>query len=289
MNWNNTLARIYFGACLLMLPGIYYAGGGWVRSKGSSYWKLSQSGVSSDGYFAGTLGFSSTLSSSILTTAFYFESGLGERLSLEGYLPFYVNHSVEGTVVQNGLTISESDKLGGVGDLNFGLRYQLLRKEFLVISTSLTASFASGIIRGGFRNNLFTGDGEFNHISRIDLSVPYGTKKLNGYSTVYLGTNIRQSPFDNEWLYGFESGISNSNSQMWLIAKIASVSSYSISQNTIDLEGYTNSQTFTSFEIETAFYISEQIGLSSAYKGTLNKKVLLISPMLNIGLFYDVR
>jgi len=185
-----------------------FAGGGWVKSDGYGYYKLGQAWVSDLGYFSGDGDFASGLETTLLTTSLYAEHGVGKGVSLEGYLPIFVRHSVDGIITEEMEDVQFSDAVNGIGDANLGLRVQLMKKDFFAWSGTFTLGLPLGSPTLGERKNLFTGDGEFNQLIRTDVSAPFGGDKVGGYVTAYTAVNLRAKNFSNEWWYGFEVGVS---------------------------------------------------------------------------------
>ncbi len=264
------------------------AGGGWVKQKGFGYYKLSQAWVSSEGYFSGADGYSPGLNSQLLTTSLYFEHGLGKGVSLEAYLPIYIRHSIEGTILQDSTELSVNDAAGGIGDTDIGLRFRLYQSESINVSGTVKLGLPTGGIEKGDRGNLFTGDGEFNQLFRVDASVPFGTKKIGGYATAYLGYNNRNEPFSPEVHYGFEAGVSTAESRLWLIGRLLGIHAADDEAREFS-NGFTQSMSFTNFMVEAAFYMDEEIGFSVSYTGSVSGNVLLVAPQYTVGLFMDVR
>ena len=265
------------------------AGGGWVKSKGQGYYKLNQTWVESMGYFTGGDGYSPRLNSQLFTTSFYMEHGLGKNFSMEVYLPLYVRHTVEGMIVEDGENLIVDDAAGGIGDANFGLRTSLYSSDFLNISGSLTLGLPLGSATLGERNNLFTGDDEFNQLLRTDFSIPWGGKKVGGYSTVYVGFNNRSRNFTNELWYGAEAGISALDSKLWLIGRINAIEAGDTGSEMEFTNNFTQSMSFTNYMVEAAFYMDPRTGLSVSYTGSLSGNVLLVAPVYSVGLFFDLR
>lgn len=265
------------------------AGGGWVKSKGEGYYKLNQTWVETMGYFSGGNNYSPRLNSQLFTTSFYTEHGLGDKFSIEAYLPFYVRHTIEGMIFEDGEDLIVEDAAGGFGDVNLGLRTNILSKDFINISGTLTLGLPIGKATLGDRNNLFTGDDEFNQLIRVDASVPFGNRKIAGYSTIYCGFNNRSGVFSNEIWYGAEAGISTMESKLWLIGRLNAIEAGDNGDEMEFTNSFTQSMSFTNYMVEAAFYLDPKTGLSVSYTGSISGNVLLVAPVYSIGLFMDIR
>ncbi|NNC82329.1 MAG: hypothetical protein HKN79_02030 [Flavobacteriales bacterium] len=283
------MTRTYLMLVLLLSSQLMLAGGGWVKSKGQGYYKFGQSWVESMGYFSGGSNFSPRLSSQLFTTSFYMEHGLGEGISLETYLPVYVRHTVDGMIEEDGELVVINDAIGGIGDMNVGLRKKIHSGSLIQISASLTLGLPIGSPTLGERENLFTGDGEFNQLIRSDLSIPFGNDAIAGYSTVYAGFNNRSGNFTNELWYGLEAGVSIQESKFWLIGRINAIEAGDTGEEQMFTNNFTQSMSFTNYMVETAIYLDPKIGLTASYTGSIRGNVLLVAPVYSLGLYMDIR
>ena len=265
-----------------------YAGGGWIKEKSKGYYKLSQAWVSSEGYFSGENGFSPRLNSSLLTTSFYMEHGLGQGVSLELYAPFYIKHRVEGVIEVDSVDLNIDDGIGGFGDTDIGLRFQLYKSDLLNVSGTVRLGLPTGGTAKGDRENLFTGDGEFNQLMRVDASLPFGNKKVGGFLNTYAGFNNRQTPFNDEVHFGIETGISTAQSRLWLIGRITGIRAGK-GNATEFTNGFTQSNSFTNYMVEAAFYMDDNLGFSVSYTGSIDGNVLLVASVYNAGIFLDIQ
>jgi hypothetical protein len=264
------------------------AGGGWVKSKGTGYYKFGFSTVNSIGYFDGGSVYNPLLDSRVSTASFYTEHGIGDGLSFELFLPLYTRHSVSGSrLEENGDFTPVEDAVGGVGDVNFGLRFRILEQSFLTISGTAMLGIPVGSAEKGERNNLFTGDDEFNQTLRFDASVPYGTDALSGYSTLYGGINKRGEPFSDEWLYGFETGISHKKSRVWLIGRLQAIKAQNEDPREFS-NGFTSSMSFTNYSVQATYGLTDKHGFSVSYTGSVSGNVLLVAPAYSIGLYMNI-
>jgi hypothetical protein len=283
------LNRLFILTAVTLMCNTLIAGGGWVKKKGEGYYKVGQSWVQSMGYFSGGLDYSPKLNSELFTTSFYSEHGLSDRFSAELYLPIFINHITDGTVMDGGMDIIERDNAGGIGDINLGLRGSIYSSDLINVGGTFTLGLPTGKPGLGKRENLFTGDGEFNQIIRVDASVPFGGKKVAGYSTVYSGFNNRSNNFSDEYHYGVEVGLSAMESRLWLIGRINGINAIDASLETEFTNSFTQSMSFTNYMVEAAFYFDQKTGLSVSYTGSLDGNVLLVAPVYSIGIFLDVK
>lgn len=272
----------------ILIQQSLYAGGGWVKTKGSYYHKFGFSYVTSNGYFSGGNNYDPRLNSSLITASFYTETGIGKGISFEGYLPYFTRHSVEGNILDSeGMLSSINDAAGGVGDPIIGLRFRLLQKSFLAISGAAKLGVPIGKASLGERGNLFTGDDEWNQIVRLNVSAPFGTEKFAGYTTLYGAFNNRSRNFSNELMYGAEIGFNYKPAKLWLIGKLDAVRPNNESPQEFS-NGFTSSMSFTNLIIESSYMLTEKHGLTASYTHSIDGNVLLVAPNYSVGFFINV-
>ncbi len=175
------------------------AGGGWIRPAGGAYAKIGLTAVNTSRYY--------TLSGTAETTnpfrqqvaSLYAEVGLGYNLEAIVNFPAYRR-----------ARFSTSTATQGIGDIQLGLRYGVLRGAWPV-ALSVTAELPTGNpkARGTNTSNsqqeiaLPTGDGEFNVWTQVALSHSFGPKV---YATVEAGYNARTEGFTNQYSYSGQVG-----------------------------------------------------------------------------------
>ena len=263
------------------------AGSGWVKKKGETYLKLNQFWVQSDrGYFDANGVFDPLRRSSLFTTSLYGESGLGERWSMEFFVPIYTRHTLT-TLDEMGNEVSK-DAIGGIGDVNFGLKQSIVNNSNFAFSATYTIGLPLGVTGGGEDATLFTGDGELNAMLRLDAGVPFGFGKVGGYFNLNAGYNLRSQIFSDEFLFGTELGISVFESKLWLIGRIIGIEATQSGTNA-DGNVFASNVNFVNYSVEANLYLNERLGISSNYTGNVSGSTVLISPAYNVGFFYDIK
>lgn len=285
----NVILRTSLSVLLMSIVSLSaFAGGGWVKNKGQGYYKLGQTWVSDMGYFAGEGIFSESLNTDLFTTSFYMEHGLDKGLSVELYLPFYTRHSVTGSYVENEISREFNESVGGLGDMNVGLRWKMMEKGLLNWSGTFTLGLPLGNPERGQRGNLFTGDGEFNQIIRTDMSAPFGGKTIGGYANVYGGFNNRSGLFMNEWLYGAELGLSAIDSRLWLIGRYNAIDVIGQQDASVSPNTFAASATFATYSASLSFLVTEKVGISFDYTGLASGEIQLVDAAYAGGVFINM-
>lgn len=191
--------QVCMAGCLLGANLPAHAGGGWIRPAGGAYAKIGLTGVNTTRYY--------TLSGHALTTnpfrqlvaSVYAEAGLGHHLEAVVNFPAYRRAK-----------FSTSTATQGIGDVQLGLRYGVLRGAW-PLALSVTAELPTGNpkARGTNTSNsqleiaLPTGDGEFNVWTQVALSHSF---RPTLYATVEAGFNTRTGGFTNQYSYGGQVG-----------------------------------------------------------------------------------
>ena len=278
----------FLSVLFLCFSSVLFAGSGWVKKKGQTYYKLNQSWVSSSFYFNSLGVLDASLSSTLFTTSFYMESGLGDNWSLELYVPFYTRHTLTREIAQ-GSEVVFDDALSGLGDINFGVKNSLLNKDFMSLSATFMLGVPLGTTREAEDGFLFTGDDELNGMVKLDMGIPFGSKNFAGYFNTNVGYNLRGQNFNNELGYGAELGLSAMESKFWLISRINGIRAMKGTSGEQQASVFASNVNFLNYSIEADIYMTEKLGLSVNYVGNISGNDILIAPTYNVGFFYDVK
>jgi len=150
----------------------------WNKGKGNGYYKLSAWSVVADKHYTDTGEIDPNPTRGTFSFSFYGEYGLTNKIDLITYIPFFTrnfqNNVVSGT---RGNVITEGATLDAFGDLDVGIRYGIIKNNFLALSASLKLGLPTGETSGGTELALLqSGDGEFNQLLQIDLGIPFKLK-----------------------------------------------------------------------------------------------------------------
>ncbi len=259
--------------------------GGWPQPKGSGFFKLDFTTIharelfGADGSIFSINGAGTQLG--FYSNSFYGEYGITNRLTAVSYIPFFVRSkvnegigSITGEILQPGLSNN------GIGDIDLGLRYGLYNKG----GVSITALLFLGLPTGDATNEnlLYTGDGEFNQLLRLEAGV--GAAKW--YATGYVGFNNRTNNFSDEFRYELEFGHKFFNNQLIAGVKIAGVQSFNNGDPTNSNNGlFANNVEFTSPQVFLAYEFKNNFGISAQAAGAINGKNALAASALSFGVY----
>jgi len=202
---------------IMLIPDVFFAQSGWVKSKGEVYTQASFYHFTSDEYYAidGTL-FDQGATFTNQVYNLYGEYGLTDQFTLIANFP---------ALVQN--QFSTTNTVTGIGDLTLAAKYGV-NQSSMPISISLGVSiptgqkdlFATAKAPNEFgiieEINLPTGDGELNFLATIAASRSFWNGKA--YSTVYTTYNLRTQNYSGQVRLGAELGVQPFEG-LWLSGK----------------------------------------------------------------------
>lgn len=266
------------------------AGGGWVNPKHSWYIKFGQQWVNFNEYYNSEGNLVGDRTRSIGSTFVYAEYGLAKRWNVILYLPFFTKATIfEQKNSANGQVLNEGESHSSVGDANLTIKYGLLQKNSLVLSTSLTFGLPFGDTMQGTDGSLQTGDGEFNQMLSVDIGGSVKVGKFSPYWSAYSGYNNRTEGFSDEWRYGLEVG--GKVGKWWMILKSNAVRSLNngTAGNDLFYSGIlVNNAEYFILTPEIAYEFSKDWGLSFNYAKALSGKLMYAQPSYTIAMFFNL-
>ncbi len=280
---------------LLMTPVYVSAGGGWTKSKGAAYYKVSQWWVEAAKHYTSNGSIDPNATTGIFNSSFYGEYGITDRVTAIAYFPFfsrtYRNEQVSGTT---GMVTSPGEAVNSIGDTDIALKYGISKpgSKFAFAGT-LLFGLPLGKNDGGSDGSLQTGDGEFNQMLRFDLSRSFSIGKINAYGNIYAGFNNRTKNFSDEFRTGGEVGASFLKNKLWTILRVDAVES--LQNGLTSAEGssgttiFANNTEFVSYTYEVAYYATEKLGVSASYSGAFSARLILAAPSYSVGVFLDLK
>ncbi len=270
------------------------AGGGWPQPKGKGYFKLSEWWIVSDQHYTDVGRIDPNITIGVFNTSLYAEYGFTDRLTGVLYFPFfsrnYYNNQVSATTLE---IIIPGEAINSIGDTDLSLKYAISKPgSKIAFAATALLGLPLGKDSGGALNNLQTGDGEFNQMLRLDAGTSFNVGSLPFYSNVYSGVNNRTNDFSDEFRYGAELGVGLLNKKWWINAKLDAVVSFKnglpsgLSNSTTI---FANNAEYTSLTMETAYYVTDKLGVSVAYGTAFSGKIILANPSYSVGVFLDLK
>lgn len=270
---------------LLLLNSVTFAGGGWVYEAKTGYFQVSQRFIVADQVFGPDGSLQPLFTTANYTTSLYGEYGLTDWLNGIVYAPIFVRNTInEVQGRQTGNTIQEGGAFNGIGDLDLGLKFRLLKTD----KFALAGTVRFGIPTGNTSNDLglFTGDGEFNQLFLVDAGA---TILGGGWLSVGGGYNFRSRGFSDEWQFRGEIGAAPGR---WiLIAKLNGILSTFNGDENVTSDNtalFANNTEFVSFGPEVGFRLTEKWGLqANVFFASLGRNILA-APSTSVGVFYNL-
>jgi hypothetical protein len=279
---------IIIGGLFFIIP-VHLNAGGWPQPKGGGFFKLDLSTIQArrfygmDGNIYDLNGAGTRLGNYV--TSFYGEYGITHRLTAIGYLPFFVRNTVnEGVGAITGEILQAGLQNQSIGDIDLGLRYGLWSGG----GWSVTTSLLLGLPTGDARNSdlLFTGDGEFNQLLRLEAG--YGTARW--YATGFVGFNNRTQGFSDEFRYELELGHHFFNNVILAGVKLSGVESLNNGQPTSSGNGlFSNNVEFLSPQAFLAYQHNETWGVMGQIAGAMKGRNVLASPAISLGVYLKLQ
>ncbi len=252
-------------------------GGGWTRPKGGVFAKVDIYSISAKSLFDDDGNTFEIPKFDFLSSNFYCEVGITDRLTGIAYFPFYVSSK------SAPFTGNEELNISNTGDLDIGARYQLLSNNGFVLSTSLTLGLPTG--SADENELLWTGDGEFNQIIKLEAGLPIPG---NIYAAGGLGYNFRSQGFSDEFVFDIEIGIGFFENR--LFATLKSNSRIPMENGDEDVTGgygmFSNNTGYISFGPEVSYFFKNGLGISANTFGAFYGRNLLAAPSYSAGIVY---
>jgi len=262
--------------------------GGWPQPKGSGFFKFDFSFIRAREFYgmdgevyningAGTmLGY--------YTTSLYGEYGITDRLTVIGYVPFFVRNTVnEGVGAISGDILQQGLENNAFGDVDLGLRFGIFKQNRL----SVTAAVLLGLPTGDAENVdlLFTGDGEFNQ--QVRLEAGYGADRW--YATGYVGFNNRTEDFSDEFRFEAEFGYKFWENRLLTGVKLTGIQSFNNGSPTGSANGlFGNNVEFFSPQLFVAYEHQQKLGFIAQASGATSGRNVLAAPMVSVGVYWKM-
>lgn len=278
-----------------LLPTVTFAGGGWLKKKGTGYYKLTQWWVVADKHFTSTGLTDPNVTTGIFNTSLYGEYGVTDKLTGILYFPFFSrNYQNDVISATTGEVTRKGEAINTIGDTDIGIKYGLSAPDSkFAFAGSFILGIPLGNSSGGSEGSLQTGDGEFNQQFRFDLSRSFSIKGLSTYLSVYSGFNNRTNGFSDEFRFGGEAGLSLFKNKLWAIARLDVVESFknglTSAEGSSGVTIFANNTEFASYGFEGAYYITKKLGVSASYASAFSGAIIFASPSYSVGVFLDLK
>ena len=262
--------------------------GGWPQPKGGGFFKFDFSFIRAREYYVmdaniyNINGAGTRLSNYV--TSFYGEYGITDRLTVVGYVPFFVRNTVnEGVGALTGEILQPGLENNSIGDIDLGLRYGLFAKNGWSVTTALFLGLPTGDSQN--QNLLFTGDGEFNQLLRLEAG--YGA--ASWYATGYVGFNNRTQGFSDEFRFELEFGHKFFDNHLIAGVKLAGTQSFNNGDPTGSGNGlFSNNVEFISPQAFLAYEFNNNLGINTQIAGAMSGRNVLAAPAVSVGVYFKL-
>ena len=191
------------GICLLlfvchaMIGGLWAQGGGWTSGFARGYFKLEQRVVFAEQFFDSEGELIDIPRTSFVTTSFYGQLGLLDRLDISAYVPFLNFNAQE--------AISDLEKVSetGMGNVTLGVKYGIIKGDILALSVGAQFDMAlSGDPKEMLR--LQTGAEDFQQAIWTDIGISFWPAHV----AAGVAFNNRNEGFSDELKWYLSGGLS---------------------------------------------------------------------------------
>ena len=266
----------------------------WAQGKGNGYFKLGGWYLETDQHYTSSGEIDPNVTRTQSFVSLYSEYGLGERLDIVAYLPFFAratqNQILSGTT---GEEIRAGEELNSLGDLEIGLNLNFLKSDHWALSTRLMLGIPTGENQGGSDGSFQTGDGEFNQLATILAGYSFNLPGRIFYAKTYFGINNRTENFSDELRFGLESGLGFFDNKLLLIGRINGVESLQNgslnAQNSAQGNIFANNVEYLSAGGELNYFFSPLWGISVGVDGAFSGRIIAANPSFNGGVFYKLQ
>jgi len=288
-------AYLYITAMLIFFSSTYLqAQSGWTLKKGEYFFKVYSNYGSSDEFYNLDGTKLSTNEFTQLTTGFYGEHGITDKITLLTHGPLIRHQYFE-----------NSDKITGIGDLPIGFKYQILDGKIPVSLGALVEvplAKADNFVTAGQeqigdvivanRINIPTGDGEWNF--RFTAAASHSFYPTPVYVTAYGTYNLRTEyegvEFSDQFVAGFEGGVSIID-KIWLTFGLQVQKSLGESEVVDFVRG--EGTEFTSLQLAAIYMFTEKLGINLSsffYNDIVTDRINLYSAnVYSIGVSYQLK
>ncbi|WP_299796617.1 hypothetical protein [uncultured Maribacter sp.] len=277
-------------ACCCLLTYCLQAQSGWTREAKGLYVQASIMNFSSNDYYT-TEGRLADQGSDFNTSGLliYGEYGVTDRLTAVLDLPLVRLNS-----------FSTTETVGGVGNIQLGAKYKLLKSFPLSLQVALDiptndgTNFAQSKEPNAFGEfdviNLPVSDGEFNVWTTLAAS--HGFKNGKTYASAFSSVNFRTEDFSNQFQAGVEVGHLFFD-KLYLIGKLKIQERLS-SENNVQSGSFLFGEgtTFTSFGFTSMYKLSDHFNLVAQYSDyagfLVDRKNVYDGGTFSLGLAFEL-
>jgi len=258
--------------------------GAWPQKKGSGFFNLSLRAIRATEFYEKDGNKIGIPTLGDYTTTFYTEYGVTDRLTAILNVPLLKRITLNKQVGRDSdFVFFEGDSKTGIADSDIGLRFSLLKKSNSVVSAELLLGLPIGDNKQ--ENGLFTGDGEFNQLLKLQFGYSFYPKKI--YFTGDIGFNNRTKGYSDEWHYSAEIGLSIVGN-LSAALKLRGVESRKNGADS-DLGGtgglFANNQRYLSFGPEFNYSVSESLGFTLGIESATRTQSVVSAPAFSFGVF----
>lgn len=279
------MLKSIFSFFILILFSHQLFAGAWVREKGHGYAQLSYTHIKANELFdkdnADLIVLNRFVSDNTLGA--YFEYGLFDKLTVEGFIPLKMVGTDDEIISPSSISDTlPPGKLTGLGNTSLALKYNLVNKKYIISLRLKTEAPGFGNVSA---SGLQTGFNTWTFHPAILLA--RGWDKY--YFTSEAGVRLRGNGYSNEFYGNIEGGY-NFN-KLWLIALVEVKQSFFDGTRNdgsyLNTTLFVNNQQYVSPGIKLIYKASKHLHVNAGVYGAFSGNLVMAYPSLNIGLAYE--
>ncbi len=282
------MGRLLFFGCLLMLTTMSYAQSAWVKLKGEAYTQLSFNNISNYNSVFNKRG-NSLFTSRVIsdrTIQLYGEYGLTNKLTIVGAIPIKALKTGEVVLEYGSLPIINEGSLVALGNVDFGVRYLLLRKK-----VNLTTQVQIGFPTSSYDNNTGLRSGINSLVFNPSISIGKGNE--NWFLQGSVGLLLRTNNYSNGVKLYAEGGRKFFD-HLWVIAFVDIVDSFEDgclveSRQSLETSINLNNSEYKGYGMKLIIEIYDEFGLTAAFGGAFSAHLEAKKASYNFGVYYKFK
>lgn len=275
------MKRLTCTLCFLLLASNAFAGA-WTQPKGDGYYKLGFRMVRANQFYDPDGRKIDVPTFGDYSTIFYGEHGLTDRITLVASVPFYKRITLNKQVGRtSGFVFFEGDSKTGIADSEVGARFGLLQGGSAVVSAELL--FGLPIGDNDQENGLYTGDGEFNQMVKLQFGYSLYPRPI--YFGSEIGFNNRTEGYSDEFYYAAEVGY-NFGGKLLVSLKMRGIESFKNGNDAVQggMGGlFANNQSYLTYGPEVSYLLNNNFAVVAGVEGATHAENVLSAPAFSFG------
>ena len=274
---------------------------GWTQVKGAGFFKLSEGFIRAGAFFNPEGEVIDITTTSVYRTNLYAEFGISDRFTVLLDAPVFVRNTINDLESTADGFVIPGDEFNGIGDIQLGLQYGIVREKKIVLSASGKLKFPTGENVGGSSELLQTGDGAWGftgmlHASHSFYPKPFYATLSAGYqwrgtASLEYSSGTEEVDYDDAFRWGGEVGWTPGDH--WRLAlkidQVIALENGTGGGITGGSSIFGNRISYFGITPELSYLFGNGWGIAASVGTVAAAKNILAAPDFNLGLVYLLR